>query len=67
MSTESGILVGTLCKKIEDTYNKILNYSGSSSSGKMASFDLKSASSLIPVMDGKEKNHRKHDTRYRNV
>lgn len=47
-------LVINLCKLIKETYNKILSYSESKSSDNMAKFDLKTASSIIPVMDGNE-------------
>lgn len=53
LTTEySGLLIDKLC--IEETYIKILSYSNSKSSNNMVSFDLKTANSIIPVMDGKE-------------
>lgn len=53
------LLVENLCTAIDVSYNKIISYcvssySESKSSDKMESFQLKTASILIPAMDGKE-------------
>lgn len=51
--------IALTCEAIEEIYDKILNYRGISVteiSNKMETFDLKTASTLIPVMDGKQEN-----------